>query len=99
MEHFLGPQPGAERARHPGGESVEAGAAGLELVDVRCERLRTESHDVGAVIYFLREVVWTVPGFTVAAHRDRLREPHDRIEHEERFVAHSPRRLFEARKP
>lgn len=40
-----------------------------------------------------------VPGFTVDAHRDRLRALHDRIEAEGPFVAHSTRFLIEARKP
>ncbi|WP_043536897.1 class I SAM-dependent methyltransferase [Saccharomonospora cyanea] len=99
VEYFLGPQPEAKLARHPDRESAEARAVGLEVVDRRCERLRAEFHDVGAVVYFLRKVVWTVPGFTVAAHRERLRELHDRIEREGTFVAHSTRTLFEARKP
>ena len=30
-------------------------------------------NDVGAVVYSLRKVLWTVPGFTVAAYRDRRR--------------------------
>ncbi len=55
--------------------------------------------DIGAVVHFLRKVVWMVPGFTVAAHRDRLRELHERITADGPFVAHSSRTLWEARKP
>ena len=33
--------------------------------------------DVGAVVYFLRLVVWIVPGFSVERFEDRLRELHD----------------------
>ncbi|CAM5366125.1 Class I SAM-dependent methyltransferase OS=Streptomyces tendae OX=1932 GN=GUR47_15600 PE=4 SV=1 [Streptomyces tendae] len=40
-----------------------------------------------------------VPGFTVEAYRDRLRDLHERIEDEGPFVAHSSRHLFDARKP
>ncbi|MFE0276474.1 hypothetical protein ACFWZY_30995 [Streptomyces sp. NPDC058992] len=47
----------------------------------------------------LRKVVWTVPGFTVAHHRDRLRELHERTETEGPFVARTTRFLIEARKP
>jgi hypothetical protein len=58
-----------------------------------------EFHDIGAVVHFLRKVVWMVPGFTVEAYRDRLREMHERIEAEGPFVAHSARHLFDVRKP
>ncbi|KAA5836283.1 class I SAM-dependent methyltransferase [Saccharopolyspora hirsuta] len=99
VEHFLGPQPEARRKRDPELEAADARAAGLDVVDVRCERLRAEFFDVGAVIYFLRKVIWTVPGFTVAAHLDRLRDLHEQIQRDGAFVAHSTRTLVEARKP
>lgn len=38
-----------------------------------------EFFDVAAVIVFLRKVIWTVPGFTVPACRDRLRALHEQI--------------------
>lgn len=72
--------------------------AGLEIVDVRGERLRAEFFDVGAVIFFLRKVIWTVPGFTVAGYRQRLRELYKQIQHDGMFIAHSSRTLIEARK-
>ena len=55
------------------GRSTEVAAAaaetaGLEVVDVREQALRVEFFDVAAVVYFLRKVLWTVPGFTVAAY-------------------------------
>jgi hypothetical protein len=56
-------------------------------------------NDVGAVVYFLRKVLWTVPGFTVAAYHDQLRRMHDQIQAEGPFVAHARRFLIEARKP
>jgi SAM-dependent methyltransferase len=100
IEFFLGPLPEENhRHRHPDRERADAEAAGLEIVDVRAERLRMEFHDIGAVVHFLRKVVWMVPGFTVEEYRPRLRELHDRIEAEGPFVAHSARHLFEARKP
>lgn len=98
VEFFLGPQPAARRERRPEDESAAAEAAGLEVVEVRQERLRMEFHDIGAVIYFLRKVVWMVPGFTVAAHRETLRRLHEHIGAEGPFVAHSARFLIEARK-
>ncbi|MFD4395903.1 methyltransferase domain-containing protein [Kitasatospora sp. NPDC058478] len=99
VEYFLGPQPEARRARRPEDESAAARDAGLEVVDLRSERLRMEFLDIGAVVYFLRKVIWMVPGFTVAAYRDRLRELDALIRTEGPFVAHSARFLIEARKP
>ncbi|GAA2578336.1 MULTISPECIES: class I SAM-dependent methyltransferase [Streptomyces] len=100
IEYFLGPLPEAShRHRRPEDERAAAEAAGLEVADLRAERLRMEFHDVGAVVHFLRKVVWMVPGFTVEAYRDRLRELHERIGAVGPFVAHSARHLFDVRKP
>ncbi|WP_329220609.1 class I SAM-dependent methyltransferase [Streptomyces sp. NBC_01485] len=100
VEYFLGPQPAAaSSARHPDRERADAEAAGLEIVDLRAERLRVEFHDIAAVVHFLRKVVWMVPGFTVKASLPRLRALHERIEADGPFVAHSTRHLIEARKP
>ncbi|MER7760437.1 methyltransferase domain-containing protein [Streptomyces sp. NPDC097619] len=100
VEYFLGPQPEeVRRARDPEDTAAAARAAGLEVTDLRVERLRTEFRDVGAVIYFLRKVIWMVPGFTVGQYRDRLRSLHERIGREGPFVAHTARFLIEARKP
>ena len=100
VEWFLGPQPPAsEHSRHPDKARAAAQAAGLEVVDLRPESLRTEFFDIGAVVYFLRKVVWMVPGFTVEQYRGELRALHDRIESEGPFVAYATRFLIEARKP
>ncbi|MEO3887172.1 class I SAM-dependent methyltransferase [Nonomuraea sp. B5E05] len=95
-EFFLGPLDGS--ARDPEQARREAESAGLEVVDLRSERLRMEFRDIGAVVYFLRKVIWIVPGFSVERHQERLRALHDRIEREGPFVAHSARFLIEARK-
>lgn len=97
VEFFLGPQPWTDRNPHDA--RAMAQAAGLEVVDLRSARLRTEFFDVGAVVYFLRKVIWMVPGFTVDAYRPRLRELHEKITDEGVFVAHTSRFLIEARKP
>ncbi|WP_299532832.1 methyltransferase domain-containing protein [uncultured Streptomyces sp.] len=100
VEYFLGPQPAEARARRdPERARSEAVAAGLDVVDLRHERLRTEFHDIGAVVHFLRKVVWMVPDFTVARYRRRLAALHRLIEAEGPFVAHTTRFLIEARKP
>ncbi|MFE9169498.1 methyltransferase domain-containing protein [Streptomyces kebangsaanensis] len=99
VEYFLGPRPEAARdTRHPDRERAAAEAAGLEVVDLRAERLRMEFHDIAAVVHFLRKVIWMVPGFTVEAYESRLRALHERIESRGPFVAHSTRHLLEARK-
>jgi hypothetical protein len=67
--------------------------------DLRLERLRTVFDDIGAVVYFLRLVIWIVPGFTVERYRDRLRALHEQIQREGPFVAHASRFLIEASKP
>lgn len=98
-EWFLGPPPQrALRSRHPDDARAAAESAGMEVLDLRVERLRTVFYDVGAVIYFLRKVVWIVPEFTVERHRDRLRELHERIETEGPFLAHASRFLIETQK-
>lgn len=100
VEYFLGPRPEERRrGRHPDLAREAAAAAGLEITDLRYEELRTEFFDIGAVVYFLRKVIWMVPGFTVAQYRDRLRELHEQIESEGPFVATTTRYLLEARKP
>jgi len=97
-EAMMGPTP-LGTARDAGWAVAAAVAAGLAVVDLREATLRVEFFDVGAVVHFLRKVIWTVPGFTVEAYRDQLRALHDRIQAEGPFVAHSRRFLIEARKP
>ena len=98
IEFFLGPQPAARRGRHPDDEVAAARAAGLEIVDLQTATLRIEIHDVAAVVYLLRKVIWWVPGFTVEKYRDRLRDLHDLIQREGPFIAHSTRHLIDARR-
>jgi SAM-dependent methyltransferase len=99
FEYFLGPQPAKWVELEPDVQTAQAQAAGLEVVQMRMERLRSEFFDIGAVIYFLRKVIWTVPDFTVELYRERLRAMHEQIEADGVFVAHATRLLVEARKP
>ncbi|MEV0645128.1 class I SAM-dependent methyltransferase [Phytomonospora sp. NPDC050363] len=100
VEYFLGPLSAEQRrGRHPDLAREGATAAGLDIVDLRLEKLRTEFFDIGAVVYFLRKVIWMVPDFSVEKYRDRLRGLHERIESEGPFVATTTRYLVEARKP
>ena len=97
IEFFLGPQTVSDR-RSPQRARRLAESSGLTVVDLREASLRTAFHDVGAVIYFLRMVVWTIPDFSVDRYRDRLAELHRRITTHGPFVAHAQRFLIEARK-
>jgi SAM-dependent methyltransferase len=97
-EYFLGPlEPSL--GRHHEIEADQARAAGLEIFQCRNERLRLEFFDVGAMVFFLRKVIWTVPGFTVDRYRDRLKDLHDQIERDGAFHSTMSRTLFDVRKP
>jgi SAM-dependent methyltransferase len=97
-EFFLGPLK-PDHTRHHETEAGQARAAGLEIVQCRNERLRLEFFDVGAMVYFLRKVIWTVPGFTVDRYRDRLKDLHHQIQRDGLFRSTMSRTLIEARKP
>jgi SAM-dependent methyltransferase len=97
-EFLMGPRPVGD-LRTPERALADAAAAGLVVEDLRDETLRVVFDDVGAVAYFLRKVVWTVPGFTVEGYRAELLRLHGVIEREGRFVSHSRRLLVEARRP
>lgn len=98
-EFMLGPLPPPSGRRDPGRARLAAEARGLVVEDLRSERLRVEFYDVGAVVYFLRLVIWLVPDFTVDSFRSRLRSLHEQIERDGMFVAHASRFLIEATKP
>jgi SAM-dependent methyltransferase len=97
-EFFLGPQSEAWHPRHPDVESAAAREAGLDVVTSRMERLEVRFFDVGAVVYFLRKVIWIVPQFGIDRYYGRLRELDAQIRRNGEFVAHSSRVLFEARR-
>jgi len=97
IEAFVGPLDAEHRrGRDPFAEAAAARAAGLEVTALRAERLRIEIHDVGAVVYLLRKLVWWVPGFSVERYDDELRALDARIRREGPFVAHSSRTLVVA---
>ena len=97
-DFIMGPQPVSD-VRSPQRAVASAEAAGLVVVDLRDEALRTAFYDVAAVVHFLRKVVWIVPGYTVDRYRGRLAELHARIRTEGPFVAYAQRFLIKARKP
>ena len=96
-DFMMGPQP-VSQTRSPERASREAEAAGLVVDDLRHEALRVAFNDVAAVVYFLRKVIWTVPGFTTEGYREQLARLHDRIEREGPFVSYAQRLLVQAHK-
>jgi hypothetical protein len=97
-EALLGPLP-ATSPREPEDARRDAERAGLIVEDLRTARLRATFDDVGAIVYFLRLVVWTVPGFTVERFRPQLAALHERIRSDGPFTAHATRFLIRARQP
>jgi SAM-dependent methyltransferase len=99
-EFVMGPlPPPAGPTRDPKWSVMAAERAGLIVTDLREFRGLMEFNDVAAVVHFLRKVIWIVPGFTIDAHRDRLRALHARIESDGPFRATTVRFLIEARRP
>ncbi|GAT07202.1 methyltransferase domain-containing protein [Mycolicibacterium novocastrense] len=99
IEAVMGPMPELGAHMEPSVQAAHAQAAGLQVVDLRLEKLTAEYYDIGAVVYFLRKLVWTVPDFTAEPYLTRLRAVHEHIEAHGRFVTHPTRVLVEARKP
>lgn len=97
-DFMMGPQP-VDPGRSPQVAVAEATAAGLDVTDLRAQALRVEFFDVAAVVYFLRKVLWTVPGFTVDGYREPLARMHEHIGVRGSFACHSQRFLIEVGKP
>jgi SAM-dependent methyltransferase len=98
-DYFMGLRTPGNSGREPELAKAAAEAVGLTVIDLRYESLRTVFYDIGAVIYFLRKVIWIVPGFTVDRYRTELAALHDHIQSQGPFIAHTTRFLIEARKP
>jgi SAM-dependent methyltransferase len=97
-DFMMGPRP-VNQSRSAARVRAEAESAGLDIVQLRDCALRVTFSDVGAVVYFLRKVHWTVPDFTPEAYDAPLRRMHERIEREGPFVSTARRLLVEARRP
>jgi SAM-dependent methyltransferase len=94
-EFLMGPLPAGSK-RDPELAQHAAETAGLAVDDLRVERTKVVFYDIGAVVYFLRVVVWTVPDFTVSRYRRELRRLHDHIQHNGWFATTSSRFLVDA---
>jgi len=87
-EFLVDPQP-AGSLRDPRLARASAEAAGFEVRELRTARLRMVFYDIGAVVHFLRLVIWIVPDFTLDRYRDRLAALDEQIR---RLVRSSPTR-------
>ena len=97
-EFLMGPQERSS-ARAPEKAVAAAESAGLRVERVESAQLQATFVDVGAVVYFLRLVIWIVPDFTVEKYKGRLLALHRKIDTEGPFVAHAARFLIGATKP
>jgi SAM-dependent methyltransferase len=97
-DFMIGPQPVSE-SQSAQYAATMAGLAGLEVTQLREESLPVVFFDIGAVVYFLRKVIWTVPDFTVDKYRERLFDMYEYIQRYGSFQSHARRFLIEAIKP
>jgi SAM-dependent methyltransferase len=95
---LMGPQP-VSQSRSPQRARTAAVAAGLDVVDLRQEALRTVFNDIGAVVHFLRKVIWIVPDFNSERYGEQLARLHHHIQTTGPFVTHAQRFLIEAQRP
>src|SRR5207245_464573 len=59
--------------------TAQLDAAGMSIEQSGVGRETVTFADVGAFAWYLRMIPWTVPGFSIADKRERLREIHRRI--------------------
>jgi SAM-dependent methyltransferase len=74
-------------------------AAGLTIVMVEDWTGKLVFTDVGALVYYLKAVPWTVPGFTVQTHLVQLLALQQRVETEGALVFTAKKYIIEAQKP
>lgn len=55
--------------------------------------------DVGAIVYFIKAIPWTVPGFSIDKNTHHLEKLHRKLESGEKLVFTQIRFLFQAEKP
>lgn len=73
-------------------------AAGLAITDLQNWQGDLRFTDVGAIVYFLTNVPWTVPGFTVDTHAAHLFALQARLEAGEELLFTTRKYLIEAQK-
>ena len=72
--------------------------AGFDIVDAREASTAGAFHDVGAIVYYLKAVPWSVRGFDVETHRCRLESMHDHIQEHGRLEVTGHHYFIEAQR-
>ena len=72
--------------------------AGFDIVDTREAFTARAFHDIGAIVYYLKAVPWSVRGFDVETHRDRLLAIHDHIQEHGRLEVTGHHYFIEAQR-
>jgi SAM-dependent methyltransferase len=73
--------------------------ASLQLIDTQDWSGRLMFTDVGAIVYYLKAVPWSVPGFSVKTHLSYLLKLQEQLENQEPLSFVARKYLIEARKP
>ena len=73
--------------------------AGLEIVNAPSWSGELVFTNVGAIVYYLKAVPWSVPGFSVESHLKYLLNLQNRLESNESLTFTARKYLIEARKP
>ena len=73
--------------------------AGFKLIKAEEWRGKMEFMDVGAIVYFIKAIPWTVPDFNFEKHFHHLEKLQHRLDGGERLVYTQVRYLFQAEKP
>ena len=72
--------------------------AGMEISNHQDWSGKLRFTDVGAIVYYLKAVPWSVPGFSVDSHLTYLLRLQDRLESNGELVFEARKYLIEARK-
>jgi SAM-dependent methyltransferase len=79
--------------------TAQVEAAGLRVLASGEGEQATSFTDVGAIVWYLKAVPWTVPGFSARKHLTRLRDLHARMERQGPVAVRLPAFYLEATKP
>lgn len=72
--------------------------AGLKIINHQDWSGNLMFMDVGAIVYYLKAVAWSVPGFSVDSHLHYLLKLQERLESDGKLVFEARKYLIEARK-
>jgi SAM-dependent methyltransferase len=76
----------------------ELKSAGFDIIEQQEDIQFYRFYDIGAVVYYLKAIPWSVPDFSIEKYRDKLWEIHQRISRDGYFDTPRHRILVIARK-